>query len=198
MATLTKKDNLALLAQVEALKPPPLNKLQRLVRQPRFTRSQSTVSNFQLYYAKTGRTMPAVTTLPIEELIAMLDTAHPVGSKWAVVSKPGRSGRRGARFKNLTTVLDVVGNRLYRANHEHGMVAFWKGVAKNRPGFVRFVGYGEVYDPNSPPVVKRARPAPVFTDGFGREIMHPPYRPREWILVDAAALTAKAAAAKAP
>jgi hypothetical protein len=170
MATLTKKDNVALLAQVAALKPPPLNKLQRLVRQKTFTRSQSTVSNFQLYYVRARRTMPAVTTLPVEELVAMVDTTHAAGSKWAVVSKPGRSGRRGPRFKNLTTVLDVVGNRLYRANHEKGMVAFWKGVAKNRPGFVQYVGTGEVFDPSRPPPAKRVKPAPVFRDGFGRVI----------------------------
>jgi hypothetical protein len=112
--------------------------------------------------------MPEVTTLPIAELIAMVDTAHQVGSKYAVVSKPTRSDRRAPRFRNLTAVLDVTGNKLYRATHEHGMVAFWKGVAKNRAGFVNFIGYVEVYDPSRPPAVKKVKPALVFTDGLGR------------------------------
>ena len=175
MATLTKKDNLALLAQVEALKPPPLNKLQRLVRQPRFTRVQSTVAQFHMYYAKAGRALPPVTTLPIADLVAMLDSYHPAGGKFAVVSKPAKSDRRGVRFKNLTAVLDVVGNKLYRANHELGMVVFWKAVARRRARSVQYLRAGEVFDPSALRAAEATGPksAPVFTGFRGQEIQAP-------------------------
>jgi hypothetical protein len=179
MATLTRKDNIQLYGMVEAAKPRPPNKLMRLVRQPRFTRSQATVAPFQLYYARTGLTMPAVTTLPIADLIAMLDRNHTAGSKFAVVSKPGRSARRGARFRNLTAVLDVANNRLYRASHEDGLVVFWRRLARNRGGFVDYVSGSEAYYPQPPAVAlalmsgKVRKPTPVFYDFNGQEIQSP-------------------------
>lgn len=175
MATLSKKDNLALIAKVEALKPRPLNKLQRLVRQPTFTRAQPTVASFHLYYAHQGRALPAVTTLPLSDLIAMLDTNHTPGSRWAIVSKPGRGNRRGARFKNVTTVLDVVNDKLYRAHHEHGLVVFWKRLARNRAGFVEYVSGSEAYDPNAPKPLRAMgpKPPPVFTAFYGQEVQTP-------------------------
>lgn len=67
-----------------------------------------------------------VTTVPLLELIAMLDCDHPEGARFIVVTK-GTS-----RPNYVNTVLDMQAKRFFRAVSPTGMVSFWKGVAKRR------------------------------------------------------------------
>lgn len=98
------------------------------------------VSNFLPFFV--GKKPPLVTTLPIEDLVAMLDREdHEPEARFAVVSK------RTSWPHCVTTVLDVRERKLYRATHKHGMVQFWKVLARRRAPHVRFVQYQETLRP---------------------------------------------------
>lgn len=87
----------------------------------------------QAYFKGLGTQTPPVVEAPVMRLAAMLDCEHCAASKYVVISKQGKSGQQ------LTYVLDVPLGKVYRAEHETGMVTFWKGVAKRRVGTVSFI-----------------------------------------------------------
>ena len=88
-----------------------------------------------------GATMVPVSTVPVARLIAMLDCDHAAGSKYGVVSKPVTSGHY------VTTVLDVLLRRIYRATHATGMATFWRGLAARNAAHVDYVAALQRYDP---------------------------------------------------
>ena len=93
----------------------------------------------QGYFKALGNQTPAVIEAPVMHLAAMLDCEHSAASKFVVIAKQGRSGQQ------LTYVLDVTQGKVYRAEHDTGMVRFWMGVAKRRgPRVVYVDGKGEV------------------------------------------------------
>lgn len=103
-------------------------------------RRQAIARNFHPFFV--GKTPPPVTTLPVADLIALLDAdSTPDGKRFAVVSKPCS---KAAAQRHVTTVLDVSNGTLYRATHAGGMVSFWRGLAKRRPS-VRFIPAQEVF-----------------------------------------------------
>ena len=105
------------------------------------TRNHAIPVNF--WRVNGGAGSACVRTLDISELVALVDCEQAAGSKVIVVSKPAR----GCNY--TTTVLvqvDGIG-MFYRAGHGTGMVSFWKGVAKRRPGVVEFVRGADEYKP---------------------------------------------------
>ena len=100
-----------------------------------------------LWPANGGASQANVIPTTETRLRSMLDCEHGPGSSYVIVSKQSSRGR------NVTSVLDVPLNRFYRAEHSHGLVTFWKSVAKRHPEAVKFVARGETYVPATPPAV---------------------------------------------
>jgi hypothetical protein len=106
------------------------------------TRHQAFARNFHAHFV--GKTPPQVTTVPLADLVAMLDTPEADdGIRFAIVSKPCS---KAAAQRHVTTVLDVNNGTLYRATHAGGMVSFWRGLAKRRQG-VEFVPAHAAFSP---------------------------------------------------
>jgi hypothetical protein len=106
------------------------------------TRAQAFARNFHAHFL--GKTPPQVTTLPVADLITLLDADSTIdGKRFAVVSKPCS---KAAAQRHVTTVLDVDAGKLYRATHAGGMVSFWRGLAKRRPS-VQFIPAQEAFSP---------------------------------------------------
>jgi hypothetical protein len=106
------------------------------------TRQQAFARNFHPHFL--GKPPPQVTTIPVADLVAMLDADNTAdGKRFAIVSKPCS---KAAAQRHVTTVLDFNESRLYRATHAGGMVSFWRGLAKRRQG-VEFVPAQAVFSP---------------------------------------------------
>jgi hypothetical protein len=126
-----------------AAAPRRLTATQVLTRQDTYTRTQQLPANFLAWSLATNANISEATTVPISRLISMLDCDHCDASRYVVVSKASTRG------KYVSTVLDVPLRRVYRARHDTGMVSFWRGLAKRRPG-VQFLAAGESFLPASP------------------------------------------------
>jgi hypothetical protein len=107
--------------------PRPLTKTQLLVRQPTYTRRQLLPSNFTEFLVARQWGIFEATTVPLLDLIAMLDRDHPEGARFVVVCK------NTTRHCYVSTALDLQSRRFYRATSPTGLVSFWKGIAKRRP-----------------------------------------------------------------
>jgi hypothetical protein len=106
------------------------------------TRQQAFARNFHPHFL--GKPPPRVTTIPVADLVAMLDADNTAdGKRFAIVSKPCS---RDVAQRHVTTVLDVSEGKLYRATHPGGMVSYWRALAKHRPG-VEFVPAQAVFSP---------------------------------------------------
>lgn len=80
-----------------------------------------------------------VSTVPIAQLVAMIDCEQEAGRNFAVVSKY-------VGPDHVTTIYDIHGKRFFRSAHVTGMRSFWKGVAKRRPN-VRLLHQYEAFQP---------------------------------------------------
>jgi len=101
--------------------------MQLLVRQPTFTRRQQLPSNFILWLCKQRPGIFEATTVPLLQLLTMLDADHVEGARFIAVCK--HSKREG----HVLTVLDLPAKRFYRAASPTGILSYLKGVAKRRP-----------------------------------------------------------------
>ena len=124
--------------QPTAKAPRPLTATQRLMLQPTYTRSQQLPSNFLSWFIANNVCISEATTMPIDQLISMLDRQHSQGVHFAVVSKGTTRGYY------VTTVLDVAMRKVFRAKHPTGMVSFWRGLSKRRE-CVEFVPCGDAF-----------------------------------------------------
>ena len=131
-STIPAKSRLLILGgEVAAVLPPTapkrLTATQRLVRQPVYTRSQLLPFNFTPWLCAQPRAISEATTLPLIEVLAMLDADHPEGLRFVAVCK------NSTRSRHVLTVLDLDAKRFYRATSATGMATFLKGLAKRRP-----------------------------------------------------------------
>jgi hypothetical protein len=94
------------------------------------------VAPLQAYFKALGLPTPPVLEVPVPRLISLLDCEHYDGRKYVVVSKQVNTS---VGWTNATYVLNVRLGRVYRAEHDCGMVTFWKGVARRRSEWVEYV-----------------------------------------------------------
>jgi hypothetical protein len=115
-------------------------KTQLLCRQPTYTRQQLLPSNFTPWLCRQPRAISEATTLPLLDLLAMLDADQSEGARFLAVCKAS------TRSKHVLTVLDLQAGRFYRAVHPTGILTYLKGIAGRRPA-VKLLASSETYEP---------------------------------------------------